>query len=88
MNFSIHNYCTNLPTDLFGVSNWFNKSGSQGKGSTIVYKMFLDKKTLLKIWKLIIIYEVNKEDTVIIVSLLILARDKIKDLEFDRIRTN
>ena len=50
--------------------------------------MFLDKKTLLKIWKLIVIYEVNKEDTVIIVSLLIPAWDKIKDLGPDRIRTN
>ena len=50
--------------------------------------MFLDKKTLLKIWKLIVICEVDKEDTVIIVSLLILARDKMKDLGFDRIRTN
>lgn len=39
-------------------------------------------------WKLIVIYEVNKEDTVIIVSLLILARDKIKDLVSDRIRPN
>lgn len=39
-------------------------------------------------WKLIVIYEVNKEDTVIIVSLLILARDKIRDLVFDRIRPN
>ena len=52
------------------------------------YKMFVHKKSLLKIWKLIVIYEANKGDTVIIVSLLILARDKIKDLGFDRIRTN
>ena len=50
--------------------------------------MFLDKKILLKIWKLMVIYEVSKEDTVIIVSLLILAWDKIKDLGPDRIRTN
>ena len=52
------------------------------------YKMFVHKKSLLKIWKLIVIYEANKGDTVIIVSLLILAWDKIKDLGFDRIRTN
>lgn len=49
--------------------------------------MFLHKKSSLEISrKLIVIYEVDKEDTVIIVSLL--AWDKIKDLGPDRIRTN